>query len=431
MKMMDPFELVFSNIMFYYPAFRPVDAARENYGRLRETLDAAVGGGALGKRGLMIYLHIPYCRRICRFCGYHRRRLTRPEALSAYVDRLLAEIRQWSLALDGPRRPVSLLYFGGGTPTLLPGPDFLRLVAALKNAFAVSDATEFDMESDAAALQDPGNLKLYRMAGVKRISFGVQSFDAQVRRTAGLAHGRGSGSLDRSIDCLRQAGYGINYDLMFGLPGQSADSFLQDIRRSAFDIAADHVDLLEFFPQPQAYFTRHFEEFKHSIADRDTRRRMYRDARGFLLQNGFVQHTLTDFWRARLAPSAFKTMLYRNADILGLGAGSHGVLADCAYRNARLDEGYLTPPSSSLPLAFIRHLPLPLRRTRSLVLLPKLLSFSERDFPEGAGRRERAILQRFVEQGRLERRKDGYVVTEAGMLNSGDMLLDVLRAEGA
>ena len=429
--MMNPFELVFTNIMFFYPAFRSVDIARQNRGRLWETLDEAVPGGALGKRGLMIYLHIPFCRHICRFCGYHRKRLAHPEVLSSYVDRLLAEIRQWSVALNGPRLPISHLYFGGGTPTLLSTSDFLRLVEALKNSFAISDETEFDMESDVAALLDPQTLKMYRMAGVKRISFGVQSFDDKVRKMAGIHHGRERNSLDKGIGCLRQAGYGINYDLMFGLPGQSIESFLRDIRKSALDIAADHVDLLEFFPQPEAYFTRRFEEFKALIADRNTRRKMYSEARGFLLQNGFVQHTLTDFWQAQLKPSPFKTMLYRNADILGLGASSHGILADCAYRNARLDEGYLKEPWDSLPLAFIRSLPPSLLRTRSLVLLPKLLSFREKDFPEGITERERVILRRFVKQGRLTRKKDTYCVTEAGMLSSGEMMLEIVRAAGA
>jgi oxygen-independent coproporphyrinogen-3 oxidase len=305
------------------------------------------------------------------------------------------------------------------------------LVEALKKAFAISDETEFDVESDMAALQDPHKLKMCRMAGVKRISFGVQSFDEQVRKMAGIGQCSKSTSPQRSIDGLRQAGYGINYDLMFGLPGQSTESFLQDIRKSVLDIAADHVDLLEFFPQPEAYFTRRFEEFKALIADRNTRRKMYSEARGFLLQNGFVQHTLTDFWQAQLKPSPFKTMLYRNADILGLGASSHGILADCAYRNARLDEGYLKEPWDSLPLAFIRSLPLSLLRTRSLVLLPTLLSFREKDFREGITERERVILRRFVKQGRLTRRKDTYCVTEAGMLSSGEMMLEIVRAAGA
>ena len=230
--MIDPFELVFTNIMFYYPAFRPKDTAVQNYRLFRETLDEAVSGGALGKRGLMIYLHIPYCRNICRFCGYHRKRLTQPEVLSSYVDGLMDEIRQWSVALDGPRQPVSHLYFGGGTPTLLSAPDLLRLVEALKEAFVISDETEFDMESDVDALLDPQNLELYRTAGVKRISFGVQSFDEQVRKMAGIHHDGGTKILDQAIDRLRQAGYGINYDLMFGLPGQSTESFLRDISPS-------------------------------------------------------------------------------------------------------------------------------------------------------------------------------------------------------
>ena len=429
--MIDPFEFVFTNIMFFYPAFRSEDNAQRHYGHFLKKIEDAVSGNALGKRGMMIYLHIPFCRNICRFCGYHRQRLTRQTVPSTYVDRLLNEIQRWSNLLDGRRLPISHIYVGGGTPTLLAASDFLRLVEKLHNAFALSEKTEFDMESDVASLQDPNNLELYRKAGVKRISFGVQSFDERVRKMADIDRKLGSESLDRAIDCLRQTGYGINYDLMFGLPGQSAESFLSDVRKSICDIVVDHLDLLEFFPHPEAYFTRRFDEFRDLTAAGDDRRKMYSKARGLLLKNGFAQQTLTDFWQSHLKPSPFKTLLYRNADILGLGAGSHGILHDCAYRNSRLDEGYLNQPRKELPLAFIRPMSPSLFRTRSLVLLPKLLSFRKDDFRELLTTRERVILHRWVNQGRLREKEGAYCVTEAGMLRSAEMMLEVIRAGDA
>ena len=287
---------------------------------------------------------------------------------------------------------------------MLSAPDF-RLVEALKKAFLISDETEFDIESDMAALQDPRNVEIYRTAGVKRISFGAQSFDEQVRKLAGIHDRGGSDKLEKCIDSLRKGGYGINYDLMFGLPGQSPESFLRDIRKSALNIAADHVDLLEFFPQPDAYFTRNFSKFKDLTADRDTRKKMYSEGRRFLLQNGFSQSTLTDFWQAQLKPSHFKTMLYRNADILGLGAGAHGILADCAYRNSRLDGGYLQEPWNALPLAFHPFLAAFAVAHEKSCPSPEAPLFCGKDFPGGITQKERAILEGFVKRGFLKRQR--------------------------
>jgi coproporphyrinogen III oxidase-like Fe-S oxidoreductase len=425
--MKNPFELVFTNILFFYPDFRSVDTVEENYQHLLQALSGDCSH--LGERGLMVYVHIPFCRHLCRFCGYHRKRLARSDTLSRYVDRLVAEIRQWSARLDG-RPPVSALYFGGGTPTVLSADDFSRLLASLRETFVLSKDTQFDIESDMAALQARENISALRAAGVKRISFGIQSLDDQVRRIAGIRQFKDGGYLTNCIDNLRNAGYSLNYDLMFGLPGQSFASFMGDIERSVHDVAADHIDILEFFPQPEAFFTRHFDRFEGLVADRKTRRVMYTEARKYLLQNGFRQHSLSDFWREGMQPSRFKSMLYRNADIIGFGAGSHGILGNCAFRNRRLDEGYMDNPGQYWPFACIRPLSPELRRTRSLILLPKLLRFSGTDFPGGMTDKEASILERFIEQKQLLRTGDAYEVTELGMLTSADMMLDILASDG-
>jgi oxygen-independent coproporphyrinogen-3 oxidase len=429
--MINPFELVFSNILFFYPDFRRIDTAHANYDQLLKIVGCAVRDRSLGQRGLLVYVHVPYCVRICRFCGYHRKRLVNADELSLYVDRLLAEIRQWARMLDGPRQAVSNVYFGGGTPTLLSSLDLFRIVETLHASFQISAQTEFDVESDLSSLRDEAKLRTFRAAGIKRISFGLQSLDCDVRKKAGIYDAEEIKDLERCCDGLRDAGYGVNCDLMFGLPGQSAQSFMSDIRTSVFDLAVDHLDLLEFFPQQGSYFGRNFSGFEDVTADQNTRKQMYVEARRYLTANGFKQHSLSDFWRDCIKPSSFKVRLYRNADILGFGASAHGMVAGCAYRNARLDEGYMNRPLDSLPLAFIRPLSPALLRTRSLVLLPKLLTFCADDVPGGITETERALLDRFVEEGRLDNTGDTYFVTETGMLCSADMMLDTLRTAAA
>lgn len=429
--MINPLEIAFSNLVFFYPDFRPQDAVASGASprqlRLLGTINRATATGRLGERGLMVYVHIPFCRHICRFCGYHRKRLVRQDEASSYVDRLIAEIRVWSEKLAGSRRPVDVLYFGGGTPGLLTPRDFARLVDALRQAFDLTGRTEFDIESDLPSLADARRLEAWRHAGVGRVSFGVQSLDDDVRKTAGIDTFGNRAEIFAGADRLRRAGFGVHYDLMFGLPGQSVGSFLADIRATIGDLAADHVDLLEYFPQPGTWFTRRFEEYEAITARRGRRREMYAGARRLLRSDGYTQHTLTDFWREPQRPASFKAMLYGRADILGLGAGSNGIVAGVAYRNRRLEEGYVTSAADELPLAAVRPLSPSVSRTRSLVLLPKLLAFSAGDFAGAIGKTEHTLLRQFAERGYLARRGDRYRVTVAGMLHSGDMMLDVLR----
>lgn len=194
-----------------------------------------LAGGLAGVRpddDISLYLHIPYCREICWYCGCNTGAATREARLTAYIDRLHDEIDLVAVHLGG-RGQVRRVSFGGGSPNAIAPQAFSALLEHVKRAFGclkpiVSvelDPRGFD-EEWASTLTD---------AGVRRASLGVQTFDPAIQAAIGRVQPREH--IGRTVELLRQAGIdSLNFDLMYGLPGQDAASLagtLEAGRRSS------------------------------------------------------------------------------------------------------------------------------------------------------------------------------------------------------
>ena len=126
-----------------------------------------------------LYLHIPYCRQLCWYCGCNMRVENRPERMAKYVDDLIAEISLVGTTMRGHGR-VTQLHFGGGTPNALPGREIERLIDAVENVFGLTDSTPIAMEIDPRLCGDYQAAQLAKL-GVTRFSIGVQDFDPKIQ----------------------------------------------------------------------------------------------------------------------------------------------------------------------------------------------------------------------------------------------------------
>ncbi len=164
-----------------------------------------------------LYLHVPYCRDLCWYCGCTTHALGRKERAVGYADLLLREIETAAAHLPG-RPPVSHLHWGGGTPSVL-GADLLRVMARLRERFAFRAGAELAIELDPRDV-DTAFIKELAGAGFSRASLGVQSFDPQVQRA--INREQSVAVTHAAADALRAAGIGaINIDLLYGLPYQT------------------------------------------------------------------------------------------------------------------------------------------------------------------------------------------------------------------
>ncbi|TBW37233.1 oxygen-independent coproporphyrinogen III oxidase [Siculibacillus lacustris] len=169
-----------------------------------------------------LYLHVPYCRMICHYCGCHTKAALRDDPVIDYAQGLVAEIDLVAAAI-GPRRlPVGHIHWGGGTPSLLPADSLRAVVARLREAFDFVPDTEHAIELDPRTVT-PELAAVLAEVGVTRASLGVQDFDATVQAAIGRI--QPLETVAAAVEALRGAGIAaINFDLMYGLPHQSAET---------------------------------------------------------------------------------------------------------------------------------------------------------------------------------------------------------------
>ena len=175
-----------------------------------------------------LYLHVPFCRSMCWYCGCHTTIARRDEPISTYVAALRCELDLVSRRIER-RMKVDHIHFGGGTPTIMAPELFVDLIGAIRHAFFVLPTAEIAVEIDPRTLTSQ-MVDALGLAGVNRASLGVQSFDPVVQRAINRVQ-----SFERTAEAvtsLRRAGIaGINFDLIYGLPYQTVASCLDTVRR--------------------------------------------------------------------------------------------------------------------------------------------------------------------------------------------------------
>jgi len=173
-----------------------------------------------------LYLHIPYCRQLCWYCGCHTRASQRYRPLADYRDRLAAEIDLIADALPGRMR-VGHIHWGGGTPTILSPADFLALQNRLQRRFDIDPAAEIAIEIDPRVLEKPMIAALAE-AGITRASLGVQDFDPEVQRA--INRWQPYETTRQAVEDLRAAGIvKLNFDLIYGLPRQTVKGAIETV----------------------------------------------------------------------------------------------------------------------------------------------------------------------------------------------------------
>jgi len=195
---------------------------------------------------LSLYLHVPFCRTLCWYCGCHTTVPNDAERVDRYAALLLREIDLVAGVL-GEGRNVTTVHFGGGTPTILDPDSFLALAARLRDRFDIRPQAEIAVEIDPRGLDQP-RIDALAEAGVNRASLGVQDIDPVVQRA--INREQPFGTVARAVSGLRRAGVqGINADLMYGLPHQTVAHIDQSARAVAL-LGVDRVAVFGYAHVP-------------------------------------------------------------------------------------------------------------------------------------------------------------------------------------
>jgi oxygen-independent coproporphyrinogen-3 oxidase len=177
-----------------------------------------------------LYLHVPFCREMCWYCGCNMKLARRYEPIAAYVEVLLKELDLVAAALPD-RMTISHLHWGGGTPTALQPADLARVMEAVRKRFEIDRNAELAIESDPRTLTAEMT-HLIGALGFTRASFGVQEFNPEVQRAINRV--QPPEMVERAVDGLRHAGVSaLNFDLIYGLPFQTGPSLVATVSAAA------------------------------------------------------------------------------------------------------------------------------------------------------------------------------------------------------
>jgi len=193
-----------------------------------------------------IYLHIPFCEVICPFCPYHKAVATEDDAteLTAWLIRELELYKRYTTVTD---QPVHFIYFGGGTPSILPPRSVDDLLGHIDKNFKGIDTAEITMEINPGFISED-KLRSFRSAGLNRVSFGIQSFDDRWLKVIGSHHS--AADAVNAIGASRKVGFeNVGIDLLFRLPGQTLSDWSNDISKAiAQDF--DHISTYSMVVDP-------------------------------------------------------------------------------------------------------------------------------------------------------------------------------------
>ncbi len=282
-----------------------------------------------------LYLHIPFCRHRCSYCDFNT--YAGLEAWMAPYVRALQEEMAWVRRQFGGPVPVDTVYFGGGTPSLLPIPLWEGLFRALHTHFQVAEDAEITVEANPESVTE-ASLRALRALGVNRLSLGMQAVHPQDLRLLSRVHD--FPAVIRAVALARKAGFeNLNVDLIYGLPGQPLTRW-QETLAWALRLAPDHLSCyaltLEHGTPLQAWVARG----RVPEPDDDLAADMYAWTREVLEEAGFVQYELSNWARPDRA-CRHNLKYWRWEPYLGLGAGAHGFAAGVRTANVRAPQAYV------------------------------------------------------------------------------------------
>lgn len=237
-----------------------------------------------------LYLHIPFCLRKCGYCDFCSFPGADEQTVSRYVDRMCDEVsRQAELCRDDT---VDTVYFGGGTPTLLPPEQFVKLLHKVYAEYRVEPDAEITTECNPAT-GDEAYFSLLRKEGVNRLSIGLQSADDRELHALGRIHTYGD--FLRTYREARHAGFeNVSVDLMFGIPEQTPESFCDTLRKVT-SMDPDHLSVYGLILEEGTRFWDEKQSLR--LPDEETERSEYMTAVEYLAGQGYDRYEISNFSR--------------------------------------------------------------------------------------------------------------------------------------
>ena len=373
------------------------------------------------KPDIGIYIHIPFCRRKCLYCDFCSFTGIDSATRSRYVDALVRELRSYS----APLAPytVNTVFIGGGTPSLLAAEETERVFDALRTCFDLAPDAEITSEVNPATA-DGEKLARWRAAGVNRLSIGVQSFSDTELRALGRLHT--ADEAEAFYRAARRAGFAnIGLDLMYGIPGQTAASLAETLRR-AVRLAPEHISAYSLQVEEGTPFYDRRETL--ALPGDDENADLYDLVTRELAGAGYRHYEISNYAKPGYE-SRHNLRYWHMSPYIGVGVAAYSYFEGARYGHGRDLAAYLADDFSRRPPAEPRgdgdteeeYIMLALRLADGI---------DDEDFRRAFGvtftERYGARMAPFVAEGLAARTGRGWALTERGMYVSLALLAEIL-----
>ena len=312
---------------------------------------------------LGLYIHIPFCDRICNYCDFIAFQGANSK-IKEYVEALKKEIE-----LKGNKNfLIDSIFIGGGTPSFIDGKYIFEILEKVKENFAVLDNIEISIETNPKTF-DEKKLEYYKSTKINRLSIGVQSFNDKILKELGRNHN--SKEALESIELVKKFDFDINLDLIFGYQSQIIEDVLYDFEMVK-NINPEHISYYALIIEEKTKFKALQNAGKLDFLDEETERKMYHLIVEKLEEMGMNQYEVSNF--AKVGKESVHNKKYWNCkEYLGLGISAHSYLNDERFSNTVNLAKYIKElQSGNVPIEFREKLDMPTKKFEYIIMNMRL-----------------------------------------------------------
>lgn len=375
---------------------------------------------------MQLYIHVPFCISRCRYCSFYSQALpkgaSRDELINLYAKGLTTEIALWSERLG--KLTIDTIFFGGGTPSILPAPLLGKIMDSIRKHFSVFKGAEISLEGNPESMLEFGYAAEIAALGVNRLSLGIQSMDDDMLKFLGRPHTVREARA--AYEAARVCGINnISLDLIWGLPGQRLRLWLDELK-SVTDMKPDHLSCYNLTLEDDSPLAKAHADGLFTLPDDNEQAAMYKYGNEFLESRGFLHYEISNY--ARMGFKCLHNLGYwEGRDYLGIGPSAVSTIKDRRWTNPAdmrawaqkvmdktlgHDQEVLDHVTRVIELIMLR-----LRTDRGL-RLKAYTQLTGRDFIAD----NKAVIQVLHQKGML-RIRNGYLsLTGSGMLVSNSIL---------
>ncbi|WP_027178377.1 radical SAM family heme chaperone HemW [Maridesulfovibrio bastinii] len=285
-------------------------------------------------RNLLIYIHVPFCRSKCNYCAFPSQ-IFNQVTFAWYLKTLLAEIDLWGKRLRKPE--IGTIYFGGGTPSLIPPFQLELVMDALRKNFTFTKAMEITIEANPDSVTNLSYFQTLLAMGVNRLSLGFQSLEDQTLRSLGRPHN--SRQAVEAFQLARQAGFtNISIDMIWGLPKQKLKSWMEQLK-AVVKLKPEHMSCYGLSIEEGTPFERMQKDVDLELPPDSEQAKMFIYGAEYLESMRYIQYEISNFARMGFV-SRHNQGYWDRLDYLGMGPSAVSTLGSRRFTNPEFMDAY-------------------------------------------------------------------------------------------